>query len=129
MRFYHIAVFIFAVNLALGFVNTIPLDTLGNSLDESQFGIGEDNELNITRVLDNGWNASAQNLGVNNLGFGDIPGGFNMWKILSDSTVTMNLMLERYGLPSTLALIFAGLANVSYLAGAVQLWTGRDIET
>lgn len=129
MRFYHIALFILAFNLSLAFVNTIPIDALGNSLNESQFGIGEDNEWNVTQRLDNGWNASAQNLGVNNLGFGDIPGTFNMMVgVLSDSTVTMHLMLESFGLPPTFAAIFAILANMSYLAGAILIWSGRNIE-
>ena len=78
----------------------MPLDTLGNSLGDQPFNIAQDNEWNITQRLDNGWNASAQNLGVNNLGFGDIPGTFNMLVgVISDSTVTMNIMLESFGLP------------------------------
>ena len=129
MIFFRVALFVLAFNLTLGFVTTIPLDTLGNNLNESPFGLAQDNNWNVTDRLDNGWNASAQNLGVNNLGFGDIPGTFNMLVgVISDSTVTMNLMLESYGLPPSLALIFAGLANLTYLAGAIQIWSGRDIE-
>lgn len=129
MRFYHIALFVLAFNLTLGFLQTIPLDALGNSLNDQPFAIAEDENWNVTERLNNGWNASAQNLGITNLGFGDIPGSFLMFVgVISDSTVTMNLMLESLGLPASLALIIAAMANLTYLAGGVQIWTGRDIE-
>ena len=129
MKFYQVALFVLAFNLSIAFVTGMPLDVLGNSLDNQPFNIAQDNQWNITQRLDNGWNASAQNLGVNNLGFGDIPGTFNMLVgVISDSTVTMNIMLESFGLPPSLSIIFAVLANLTYLAGAIQIWSGRDIE-
>ena len=130
MKFWHVAIFVLAFNLSISFVTNMPLDVLGNSLDDSPFNIAQDNEWNVTERLENGWNASSQNLGVNNLGFGDIPGTFNMMVgVISDSTVTMNIMLESFGIPPSLAIIFAVMANLTYLAGAILIWSGRDVES
>lgn len=128
MIFYRIAIFLFTFNLVAGFIYDVPVNQLGNDLDESPFEVGLDgNYTNLNRFQN--WTSSAQNVGDVSLGFGDIVGGFlGFVEAFGGATIALPLMLGSMGLPTSFVVVFSSLTWLTYFAGGIQLWTGRIVE-